>query len=308
MDVRAYVLSKFPDRRENSSGKIHTRCPFHDDKSPSFSIDVDSGLFVCGSPRCGVRGNIYKFYQLMENVTWPEVFRQFKEETRVERDVDKLFTFTKDRVKEFVVNSWPDEHFLADPVRIDYLDTRQIPDEIRGLFQLRKGLGGVWDGVDIQAAIVFPIYDIDGTYRTFQSRQLRPNVGMRWKTPSGSPIHNLLYAGWLVGRGDGDLWIVEGASDCWNMWKLGVQAVGLFTKEASSAQLNRIFGLCQTFGLRPVVCLDGDVAKGNRDFVKKLYGELAAFGLSPEKVQLELSEDPGELTEQRFAEIKEQLS
>ncbi|MBC8550342.1 MAG: AAA family ATPase [Candidatus Brocadiales bacterium] len=36
-------------------------CPFHDDKNPSFSFNIESGLFSCFS--CDAKGNAYKFAQ-----------------------------------------------------------------------------------------------------------------------------------------------------------------------------------------------------------------------------------------------------
>ncbi len=45
-------------------------CPFHREKSPSFHVDRDKGLFYCFG--CGTGGDIFKFLVLTERFTFPE--------------------------------------------------------------------------------------------------------------------------------------------------------------------------------------------------------------------------------------------
>jgi DNA primase len=49
-------------------------CPFHGEKSPSFSVDDDRGFYHCFG--CGAGGNVFKFVMQMENVTFPEAVRK----------------------------------------------------------------------------------------------------------------------------------------------------------------------------------------------------------------------------------------
>ena len=43
------------------------RCPFHEDKTPSFIVTPEKGLFHC--PGCGAAGNVIQFVARMENLT-----------------------------------------------------------------------------------------------------------------------------------------------------------------------------------------------------------------------------------------------
>ena len=43
------------------------RCPFHDDKTPSFIVTPDKGLWHC--PGCGAAGNVIQFVARIENLT-----------------------------------------------------------------------------------------------------------------------------------------------------------------------------------------------------------------------------------------------
>jgi DNA primase len=49
-------------------------CPFHDEKSPSFSVDDERGFYHCFG--CGAGGNVFKFVMQMENVSFPEAVRK----------------------------------------------------------------------------------------------------------------------------------------------------------------------------------------------------------------------------------------
>ena len=48
-------------------------CPFHQEKTPSFTVNRDKGGFKCFG--CGVGGDVVKFVQLHQKVTFPEAVR-----------------------------------------------------------------------------------------------------------------------------------------------------------------------------------------------------------------------------------------
>ena len=48
-------------------------CPFHSEKTPSFGVDRERGLFHCFG--CGVGGNVFKFVELHERLSFPEAVR-----------------------------------------------------------------------------------------------------------------------------------------------------------------------------------------------------------------------------------------
>lgn len=48
-------------------------CPFHNEKSPSFGVNRELGLFHCFG--CGVGGDIIKFVELQERVSFPEAVK-----------------------------------------------------------------------------------------------------------------------------------------------------------------------------------------------------------------------------------------
>ena len=56
-------------------------CPFHQEKTPSFSVHPDKKLFYCFG--CGVGGDVFKFVMLIENLTFPEALRRVAEKSGV---------------------------------------------------------------------------------------------------------------------------------------------------------------------------------------------------------------------------------
>lgn len=312
MDFGTYIRAKFPGKSPNSAGEVHAACPFHDDHSPSFSININTGIFVCGSTKCGVRGNFYLFYKLYENLdSWKEVYAALSKPELASSSIDLFPQPVRKKDTSKVVNAFPPPQFLEDIKCIEYLRQRGIGKDICDTFGLKYGLGGWFDKVDITNSIVIPIFDIDGTYRSFEVRSLDERSG-RWNTPENNPIQDLLYGGWITPPKDSFIAVVEGASDVWSMTNHGVYAVGLFTARASQSQLMKLAHLCTESNSFPVVLLDGDACvpkkPKNEIYAKNLYSELFAFGLNPRWFPLEIDEDPGGMTEERIDELKREFS
>src|SRR5512140_4018226 len=49
-------------------------CPFHAEKTPSFSVNTDKQIFHCFG--CGVGGDAFKFLELQEGLNFPEAVKQ----------------------------------------------------------------------------------------------------------------------------------------------------------------------------------------------------------------------------------------
>lgn len=67
-DIVEFVNAVTPLR---AAGNRHKGlCPFHREKTPSFSVDRGKGLFYCFG--CGTGGDVFKFLMLTERFTFPE--------------------------------------------------------------------------------------------------------------------------------------------------------------------------------------------------------------------------------------------
>lgn len=73
--ISAYVALRKAGR--NYSGL----CPFHNENTPSFSVNEEGGFFHCFG--CGVGGNIFTFLTRIEGISFPEAVRRLAARTGV---------------------------------------------------------------------------------------------------------------------------------------------------------------------------------------------------------------------------------
>ena len=88
------------------SGKFWACCPFHEEKTPSFTVSPDKGIFYCFG--CHAGGNVFKFISLMEHITYFEAVKlqaerlgmkipsrkKTSDEIKIENEKDALFKIT----------------------------------------------------------------------------------------------------------------------------------------------------------------------------------------------------------------------
>jgi len=59
--------------KKNTTNRIHTNCPFHEEKTPSFVIYLDSNSFYCFG--CNEGGDVIDFVQKLHNVSFKEALK-----------------------------------------------------------------------------------------------------------------------------------------------------------------------------------------------------------------------------------------
>ncbi len=52
-------------------------CPFHDDHRPSLNVSSVKQIFKCFA--CGAGGDVFKFVQMRENLTFPQAIQRLAE-------------------------------------------------------------------------------------------------------------------------------------------------------------------------------------------------------------------------------------
>ena len=70
------VISGYTSLRKRGATHLGL-CPFHQEKTPSFSVSADKGLYYCFG--CGEGGNVFTFLQRVENLSFMEAAEQLAE-------------------------------------------------------------------------------------------------------------------------------------------------------------------------------------------------------------------------------------
>src|SRR5829696_3209201 len=78
-------------------------CPFHQEKTPSFSVNPSKDIFYCFG--CGVGGSVFNFVMQIERVSFPEAVRMVAEKAGLPvpaMDEDKKFEVKRKEAEEIV--------------------------------------------------------------------------------------------------------------------------------------------------------------------------------------------------------------
>src|SRR4030042_2633321 len=69
LNILDIARSYFPNMKK-SGANYFTLCPFHNEKSPSFSLNPELGIFKCFG--CGESGDVLTLIEKMEGVDFPK--------------------------------------------------------------------------------------------------------------------------------------------------------------------------------------------------------------------------------------------
>jgi DNA primase len=67
------IVGEYVKLRKSGAQNYSGLCPFHGEKTPSFSVHAGRQFFHCFG--CGVSGDVFSFIQRIENITFPEAVR-----------------------------------------------------------------------------------------------------------------------------------------------------------------------------------------------------------------------------------------
>ena len=163
-------------------------CPFHREKTPSFTVDRAKGLFYCFG--CGTGGDVFKFLMLTERFTFPEAVEHVaarygielpkKKKAQKESDKDDLYEVLDDASEAFhQALEW------GENAAKKYLDERGVEGEIIK----RYGFGFAPDSWDYilrrlgqkhgekrleAAGLITPRKEKNGYYDRFRNRLIIP--------------------------------------------------------------------------------------------------------------------------------------
>ena len=306
-------------------------CPFHNEKSPSFTVNEDKGFFHCFG--CGAHGDVITFLMRARHMSFPDAVEQLAgqagldlpEQTPQDREREKrqagLHDVTEAAAKWFEEQLWKPSGRAA----LDYLRNRGLDEETIRRFRLgwspenRTGLktalkemealaveagmlikpeeGG--DSFDrFRGRVMFPITDRRGRVIAFGGRIMgdgQPKYLNSPDTPLFHKGHNLY--GWALAREaaakTGTVLVAEGYMDVIALHKAGfTNAVAPLGTALTEEQIELMWREVA----EPILCLDGDAA-GQRAALRAAERALAILkpGRSLRFATIPAPEDPDSL-------------
>jgi DNA primase len=315
------------------SGSYYTgRCPFHEERTPSFSVDPVDKLYHCFG--CGVGGDLIKFVRETENVDFVGAIEWLADRFRVpleyeetspredeaRRRRERLTKLLEQATAYFERVLWDTE--AGAPVRA-YLAERRLGDEVAREFRLglSPGAGLVakaresgFSAQEIAAAglanrrgndyfpfrLMFPLADARGRVVGFQARKLRDDDPLRGKyvnTPESELFKkgNILYGLHLARPAiakQDRAIVVEGNTDVIALRQAGVEPVVASMGTALTEHQLRELGRLTK---RLFLCFDADAA-GQEATLRGM--EIAVTqGFDVRVVALPKGEDPADAPE-----------
>jgi DNA primase len=306
-------------------------CPFHREKSPSFHVDRDKGLFYCFG--CGTGGDIFKFLALTERFTFPEAVEhvanrvgiELPKRRRTQRDSDKddLFEVIDDASEAFhQALEWTpnaaDEYlrqrgvgkdiitkygFGYAPDSWDYILRRlgQKHGEKRleqaGLITPRKEKSGFYDR--FRNRLIIPIHSETGALVGFGGRSLDGGEPKYLNSPESDlfnksrRLYNLHRSKDAMRRYDRAI-LVEGYFDAIAIDHAGVP--GVIASMGTSLTAGQA-SLMRRFTRNVVIAYDGDAA--GRNATLRAAQVLLAAGLNVSALDLQGEKDPDSLVQKQ---------
>jgi DNA primase len=129
-------------------------CPFHEDHRPSFNVNPTKQIFKCFA--CGAGGDVIKFIQMRENLTFPQALQRLADRAGIK--VEPLRPRTSNEHRESSIeadpndlaraNAWAAKYFAANLAHPEkgkdarkYVAERQLSDESVKNWQIGLALG-----------------------------------------------------------------------------------------------------------------------------------------------------------------------
>jgi len=143
------IISQYV-RLKRSGRNYFGLCPFHNEKSPSFSVSPDKQIFHCFG--CGVGGNVFTFLTKIEGINFVEAVQMLAERSNIqlptlENNIDSAKEQLKSKVykvNEFTAKFYHENLYKPESkIAQEYIKKRKLTNETLKSFQI--GFSGKFD-------------------------------------------------------------------------------------------------------------------------------------------------------------------
>ena len=304
-------------------------CPFHNEKTPSFTVYPENGSFYCFG--CGAGGDVFSFVRQIENLDYIEAVKLLAERSGVALPQDgyddsmqklknKIFEINREAARFYHTYLMSPEGKWA----LDYLTGRGLsiatikhfglgaaPDGWDNLIKHLKGLGySISDMIQANVVgksqkgtyydrfrkrVMFPIINIRGKVIGFSGRAMpgEDKMGGKYVNTSDTPIYkkseNLFAMNFAKNHCDERIILVEGNMDVISLHQAGFENTVAALGTSFTAEQAK---LISRYTKEIILMLDADAA--GQKAVRRASEILANTGLDIRVVVLPDGKDPDE--------------
>ena len=327
------VVGEYVALTRRSGQNLFGLCPFHSEKTPSFSVSPSKQIYHCFG--CGKGGSVINFIMEMEHLSFPEaveflarragmpVPEQGRDPNRGRRE--RMFSLNREAARFF----YEQLRTPAGAAAADYMRRRQIspriatnfglgcaPDEWDALTREMKsrgyterelldaGLarsgkkGGVYDA--FRGRLMFPVIDLRGNVVAFSGRVLGDGEPKYLNSPDTlvfSKSHNLFGLNLAKKSRSGYIILVEGNIDVVSLHQAGFDsAVASLGTSLTGEQANLLSRVTK----QVIICYDADGAGVKA--AQRAIPILERVGLDVRVVTVPEGKDPDEFIKSKGPE------
>ncbi|MHB9155093.1 MAG: DNA primase [Endomicrobiales bacterium] len=320
--VREYIPTL---KRSGRNWKAN--CPFHNEKTPSFMVNAEKGIFHCFG--CHAGGDAFTFVMKMDNLAWHEavrklagrvgvVIRETKEEVIKRSEKQKIYDLLAQAAQFYhrILTETPEGKQAK-----SYLKKRGVDDAAIEKFKLGFAPSGLlaasaskkgFSREELSAAglltktergsyyeymsdrVVFPIFDVQGRIVAFGGRTLKDEQPKYLNTPETSVysksqhLYGLFQAAPALRQGR-EILVLEGYMDVVMAHQFGVTSAVATLGTAFTLQQSQIVG---RYADSVILLFDSDAAGNNA--ARRALETLLETDLSLKVAQLPGGVDPDE--------------
>lgn len=332
------VVGEYVQFTKRSGQNLFGLCPFHSEKTPSFSVSPSKQIYHCFG--CGKGGSVINFIMEIENLSFPEaveflarragmkVPEQQSDPGKPKRD--RLYALNRDAARFFYEQlSTP-----AGAAAVDYMLRRGITPGTARRFGLgcapeswdalcsamkekgyterelydaglvRRGKkGGVYDA--FRSRLMFPVIDVRGNVIAFSGRALgdvEPKYLNSPETPVFSKSHNLFGLNLAKKSKSGYIILVEGNIDVVSLHQAGFDSAVASLGTSLTPEQAR---LISRFKQEVVIAYDADEA--GKKAAQRAIGILEKLELKVRVLTVRGAKDPDEFIKAKGPEAFQNL-
>lgn len=317
------VISEYVDLKKKGSNYMGL-CPFHSEKTPSFSVSESKQIFKCFG--CSSGGDVITFIMKIEHLSFIEAVKFLAEKYNIELSEEKVDKKKLDKITRcYEANVLAAKFYMQNlknnKMALEYLERREIGPEIITAY----GLGFAEDSWNnllnymksngyneeelveynlvsksqngkyfdrFRNRIMFPIIDLRRRVIAFGGRVMDDSMPKYLNSTDTVVFHkgrNLYNQNIVKNLDRSRIILVEGYMDVISLYKSGIK---YSVASLGTALTQEQAELVKKFGKDVYICYDGDEA-GIRA-TKRAIGILRSVGVNPKIIRLPEGLDPDE--------------